>query len=491
MFLSFAIILTSTISLACSVVFGQSLNLGYAGVWLLPFSFLIAYVTIYRSLFSDPNIRMTVGMVLGLSWIRYVLAPFFGCISSAFSSLAYISSIESTQLGIALMVYEQLMIVVCIFAYATIRRRPQQCTSGLKPKLKLRGSRTAYVIYICFALVVYLVLGRNLDLFQFAVLSVEETTRRGDITHTSVIIVRQIISSGMLCLFFVFVESCRKFYDRTGNTIFVNYGLLSAFLLIGTISGERRTALAYTTFSSAWVLLNVFPNKKRKVVLTVSFIGIGLIFMMSIYKFFNAFLYGSYVKAMQNADIDLDWIALTLDSYFCGIRTVSRNLGYALVSQKSVTGMFFDFVRSIFGLSFLAKGMGLTTSELYNLFIYRGLQSTGHLLSSIGYGYHYLGLILAPLFTCFNVTCALVLESIFRKCKSVEMSYIASYVFARFAFGFFGNPAPLISHATTFFAVNGFVFLAALLLKPVFMGTKRAFGRKPGLDESALHVKQE
>ena len=98
---------------------------------------------------------------------------------------------------------------------------------------------------------------------------------------------------------------------------------------------------------------------------------------------------------------------------------------------------FSDLVRNTFGLHYLVKDSTQTTVELYNLFIYNGSQSSGHLYSSLSYGYTYWGAFLAPFATVINIWFASLLEKLLRKTKYIDTFYIVSIVYARMAYMMF------------------------------------------------------
>ena len=124
-------------------------------------------------------------------------------------------------------------------------------------------------------------------------------------------------------------------------------------------------------------------------------------------------------------------------------------------------------MRSIFGLHFLIKDSGFTTSQLYNLSIYGYGQTNGYLFSGIAYGYAYFGLILSPLMPLFNVSMMAGIEKIMNKCCSIEMSYVYALIFIRFAFGFEGECAPLINMVTRTLIIYGIFYHISRLLRKI------------------------
>jgi hypothetical protein len=460
MWISLIVIISSLLSFILCIIYNNALTTEYEYVWLLPVVFLFTYFFMYNALLKSKNMRITSYVVLCYSWLRCVLTPLIGSISGYYTTLGVMATSQSTQSAIIIMAYEQIIISVLLAIYSFRKKGIKR----FEKKISLEGNKKVYFLYFFIALFVFLIFGRDLDLFQFMLISADDTVRRGDITNTSTLIIRQIISSGMLFLFLLLVETFRKAYDRTEKNTYINFALIAAILLVGMIVGERRSSQIYLAFASAWLLIRIFPLKRKKIILTISLTALLVILMMSIYKFFYVFSYGSYTQAIAGAEINFNWVASVLDAYFFGVRVVSSNIGFGDIAQIDFVNMIYGFARSFFGLSFLLKDNTTTISELYNLLIYRGAQSSGHLFSSIGYGYAYVGFIFAPVITCFNLYIALKLEEWFRNSKSIEMNFIISFVFMRFAFGMFSNPEPLINSTSRYLIINGLIFLGAWLL---------------------------
>ena len=231
--------------------------------------------------------------------------------------------------------------------------------------------------------------------------------------------------------------------------------------MVCIIVGERRTSQLYIAFASCWLLIRLFPYQKRSIISFVGGAAVIVISIMTIYKQFHAFLYGSYIEALQNTSMSKGMSPELLDAYFYGIDTVIKNISYGKVANLGIGNLLYDFVRSTFGLHFLFKGDGLMTSQAYNMYIYSGNQTTGLLISSIGYGYIYFGFILAPIFTCINLIIMCSIEKRMRICDSIEMAYIWAFIFMRFGFGFLGAIPPLINIATQTLLIKGGIYFAA------------------------------
>ena len=437
---------------------GFSLNCtDYAALLFLPVTYLFTYILFTYFYQKTSKYKITIILVLILLWMRMVYIPYYGTISGNYNiSLSYFSNVIQT--AISLSIYE--CFVICITLAAICHKNTLKITYSYQPKLY--GSRFLYLIFIIIACCVFLFIGRHLNLLEFGVKAVgTDLGREGDIVDTRLIIIRQIISSGYLFLFFYLIERFRHKHSLLSDKKYVNYAIVLAALMTCIIVGERRTAQIYIAFASCWTLIRTFPENRKQIVSIIGSTALGVLMLMTIYKHFNAFLYDSYNSAIQNASIDQGFSAGIIDAYFYGINTIVKNISYGQIANLNLNNMLYDIFRSIFGLNFVLKGGMLTTSEAYNSYLYSGTQLTGLLLSSVGYGYIYFGFILAPIFTCLNICIMTFLEIKMRVCRSIEMSYILAYIYMRIAFGLLGSIPPLINVCTQFLFINGAIFLGA------------------------------
>lgn len=458
-FMHLTIVVSTLVSIIVCLPFWNIVSSNYDFMILLPMVFLLVYGFVYAPMVKEKSIRLSVAAIILFSWLRCAIMPAVGSLSGYYMFLTSYSTVSSTRKAIILMAIEQIVIAVFLLFITQGKRRD---TKQFEPDLKMHGSIPAYLIFIVFALAFFFVYGETAQV-EFFVKSVAGSVRSGDSVDTAARLATSIFRGGLLYLFLIITEKMRQAYERKDRSLYVNIALLGAVLLVGVIVGERRTSQIYTAFCTIWLLARVFPTRNKRIVITVVSAAGFVLAMLSIYKFFNAFLYDSYSAAFSGVNVDLYWLSSTLDSYFHGIRVVARNIGFADIANLGIKNFFFDIGRSTFGLSFFIKSGGMmTTSELYNSTLYGGSQSTGMLFSSVAYGYEYFGFLFAPLVTCINVWIIVKLEGLLRRCRSIEMNYILSYVFVRFAFGVFANPAPLLSTASTFFVIQGLVFLASL-----------------------------
>lgn len=424
-------------------------------IMVLPWVYLLSFSVLKGFATKKSNYQISVIMVLALLWIRMIFLPMYGLSEGLYSRMD--SNVDS--LAVILCCYECLVVTIVLLFIATKK------DSVSKQDLTLRGSPTIYMLFILFALGIFVIYGRDLSLFEFGIKTIgERIDREGDITDERVVIIRQIVSSGYLFLFFCFISSLKKSFDISKNRSFLYCSILLSAMMVCVIIGERRSAQIYIAFSCIWLLSHIYSKYSKRIILSIGSVALFVLITMTIYKQFNAFLYNSYEEAVHYGSFSEGMSAGIIDAYFNGIDTIAKNIKFAQTAGLSISNLFYDFFRSFFGLHYFLKG-GLLTSEIYNLQIYGGGQSTGLLLSSVGYGYIYLGPIFAPLFTVFNVIVVCFLEKRMRSTSSIEMSYIWAFVYMRFAYGFLLSFPQLLNSASRYLIINGLIIFFATISK--------------------------
>src|SRR3712207_1127329 len=247
------------------------------------------------------------------------------------------------------------------------------------------------------------------------------------------LLIRQIVSSGLIFSFFVFTEKCRRKYNNLSGsrTLYLNLNILFALFLVCLITGERRTSQVYTAFASMWLLTHIYYSESKKIIKYLLSCAIFVLTLMTIYKHFYAFMYDSYLDALQHGDSSNVFSTSSIDSYFYGIGTLSKNIDFGQNGNVPLFTCVYDIFRNIFGVNFFVPRGINTTLESYNLYVYLGEKSNGVLMGSVGYGYIYFSFLFAPIMSCINVAFMYFLEKKLKTCTSIEMTYLWAIVFMR------------------------------------------------------------
>lgn len=429
-------------------------NQSYSTLFILPVTFLFCLIFLLSGIERRFN-SITIGIIGILLWVRLVLIPLLGVFDYNYQIKCTDNS-NTMNMAVLLCVYESIIV-----SFVTFLLSKKRVVTTYICQRELFGNRIVYILFIVFAIVIFGAIGKDMHLFEFAIKSIGQGERTEEGLSANILLVRQIISSGLLFLFFYIVDNFRRKYLKYRNLKYVIYSLFCAVLMVCIIVGERRTSQIYIAFSSCWLLIHLFPKFKSKILGTIVSAAIIVLVMMTVYKHFNAFLYDSYVEAVKHGDMESGFSASMFDAYFYGIGTIKKNIDFGNYVNLSILGCLYDLARCTFGLNFIVpRNMGLT-SELYNLYLYGGEQTHGYLLSSVGYGYIYFGPILAPIFSCINVLALSFFEKKMKTARSIEMTYIWAFVFMRLGFGFLGSLPSLVSLITRYLFFNWSLYFVA------------------------------
>ena len=426
----------------------------FASVALLPLAFAAVFPMFFPLSYLNKNAHITIVLVYLLFFIRMVFLPVFGIIDGYFVLGSNTALNKYCNKAVLLAIYEFLAVTISLYLLTLSRK-----TTIVRSNLSLSGNRFIYILLVLVGAVLFFTVGRNMDLFEFGFKAVGgDFERSGDIEDRG--IVHLLISAGILFLFLLVESFFSKKYNAHHHKQYVLYAIIIAMIMVSIITGERRTSQIYKGFACIWLLIGLYPLYTKRISRSLILVAAIVIAGMTLYKQYHAFLYDSYAEALGNAS-RVGMGTGTLDAYFYGVNTISKNLAFSDSGYVDFSNLLYDFVRNIFGVNFFVpRGIPLT-SELYNLTLSSGESATGYLLSSVGYGYSYFGGLLAPVFSCLNVLILIILERLMRSTSSIEMSYVWAFLFMRFGFGFLGSFPPLLNLTTRNLFVNGGIVLVA------------------------------
>lgn len=457
------VVISSLFSFIVTLAYFSNFASGYKGMIILPILFLILYCFIFQSL-RNKGLPFTVYGIIIMQWIRFVLMPPVCAAAGENVGFFYINPMtESIEFAILMMIYEMLAISV----FSLLWFNSKKISSISKRKVKgflLSGNMFVYLIFILLAIIIVFSVGKNYNLLHFGYIPIQ-AERLGDMTDTYLVLARQIVIIALFLIFLWTVNYCKIKYEKTSRRIYVDIAIIIAIINVAIIVGERRTAQIYSASISMWILLKTFPMYKKRIFASIGTMALIVLSLMSIYKFFAAFQYGSYIAALSNSNADAGWLSRTLQSYFFGPENIASTIEFSKSIGLNISNMIFDLSRSTFGISFLLKGKGGLTSELFNTYIYGKPTVSGHLISGLGYGYIYFGALLSPVIVIINIIISSKVEKKLYESQSYEMVYLIGYIVVRFSTNLFINTAPLINYSTMLIGTAGLLFLVAKILK--------------------------
>lgn len=435
----------------------------YKFIFLQPFVWLLCYTFLLNPLLRMERFKITIYSNITLTWLTFVVTPAFTILSNDCKSEdIYIDR------ALFLMIYGLIVtsfifyIVVIGYARRDSQKEALQLTKVSKGKTySLGGNKVVYFAYILLSIVVYVIFGRRYDLIRFFIVDSggEAFT---DTTSTIQVLIRTIITGAVVFSFLLITEICAQKYNRTSNKKYVFIALISGMINVGIIIGQRRSAQIYTSLIVIFVLVHLFKNHQKVIIGWILGAAFIAIIGMSVYKHFNVAGVGSYREALSNNSLDLDFISRNMNLYFHGLKETAKVFDFVNAVELDIRNLIYDIFRSTFGISFFVKGQ-YVTSEIFNIFIYPRMQTSGHTLHSFMYGYIFFGAILSPILTTANVIISVKLESWFNSTRYFDVRYIVGVAMVRFCTALYGNTASLWSYITIYMGTTGLVCLVALI----------------------------
>ncbi|WP_313468639.1 hypothetical protein [Carnobacterium sp.] len=455
------ILISGVVSTLITIYNFEKIKSGYELILFFPLFFCLLYfLTFGKSKIMDSYIPITTFIFIVLQSIRFILMPPIIAMAGENNGTHFLNPAESSiQLATILMIFDIFVTTLCIYFFSIKKKKK------VVQDLRIQGNKYVYVIFLIFSLALYLYVGRTVKLFHFLVVPLTGNERIGDITDTPLVIAQQIVMVSMIVLFLWIVSIFLKKYNLKNKNIYFYFSVMFAIINVGIIIGERRSAQIYAAFCSIWILIHAYPKKVKKIIFIISSVALVILSFMSIYKVSNAIAYGSYTNAIKNSQFNVSWLSSTLQSYFAGPQDLAVIIEFKESTELKIENFIFDLLRSTVPISFFIKNIGTVTSEIFNNYLYNGMQRTGHVISSTGYGYLYFGILFAPFFSVINIVMAIFFERKMTTSISYEMSYMWAYLFIRVAVNLTANTPALINQITIMLCTGGFLFQVAKLLR--------------------------
>lgn len=430
---------------------------GYEGLVIFPYIFLLIYMILLEPIRKSQFAVTSYGVII-MQWLRFVLLPVVIMIAKDGEGFSYINpSKDAYSLALLLCIYEFILTSLIInFVARKWVNKPTHVTD-----ITVAGSSIVYMVYVVIVILIAIIAWNQIDFLHFIVIPISKGFRLGDAKSTISVLIQQLIIVAQYFLLLIVIDKLHKRYEKTGNPKLILWSIIYACLNLAVIIGERRTVQIYLGLICIMVLSKYYAYYKSRIVTLIAFSSIVVITGMSVYKFLYAFQYDSYYAALSNSSLDISWFSRYLQAYFFGLENVAATIDFGQLSNLSLNGMLYDIFRSIFGISFLFKGRGLLTSELFNTYLYGTPTQTGHVISSVGYGFIYLGQFLAPIISTFNILISIIAERNMKRSKSVEGYFLFGMILLRFSTNLFVNSAPLINYSTLLIFSFGLVFAIA------------------------------
>lgn len=372
----------------------------------------------------------TVLIVYICCFLRWVILPAILCMDPCYSISFYRPTSGAVCSATLFMVYELFVITVCFAFYGLLVHRKFESNAG---GIKREPAGAVFALFVLLALTIFLLFPESRQGLSFISIDAGTGTRMGGLQSTFGNVTRQIVLVGMLMAFVLFSTWCSRMESNTGSSLYYWLALLAALICVCVVVDEKRSVQIYCAFAAIVLLSYLFPDKAKRTVGFVAGLAFALIALLTIYKNFYVFNYGSYAEALANSK-GFAGLGKTAELYLLGPVSVAAGFDASLASMQSIGTLFFDFARSFIGLSFFLKGLDFSSAgALFNQFISGGTASSGFLLPISVEGGTCTFLILGPMLTLCLLLFALYLERKMRAATSPHIAFFIAYVYIRIA----------------------------------------------------------
>jgi hypothetical protein len=302
--------------------------------------------------------------------------------------------------------------------------------------VEYKGRYTLFAFWTFAIFAFVLVFPTKISGISFAKLSSDTGTRIGALETSSMeVLLRQLFLISIYSFFILVATVCSNKHKNTKNNIYLYISIAAGVFACSFIVKEARDTQVYSGFACISLLCVLFPQSKKKVVLSLLIPIVAIIAFITFYRFFTVYSSESYSDAFQQGDIELNKVTQYFELYSLGPLHITSVL--ELSQQKdlfTLERLLFGLLRSTMGTNFLVKNMDWkTNSEIFNEFISSGLNNTGILLPISGLCILYLSVFLSPILCCFIYIIALKLEIVIKKSDSTFFIFFASYIYIRLA----------------------------------------------------------
>jgi|GEM_PF-2226305 len=455
--ISLILILLSSLSF----IFSKSINPAYKYIWLWPTVFSILYILLFIKIDNyKTEIKLTAQFVLFAMFLRFFLYPIILCFSDkSYLGFIHFFVISDEKIYEATLYGAIDLFFSMIYLFFLVSRKSARTKLADKKYFFIGGNKIVYLAYIFFTFLFYIQYGLKYQIINFISFNLEVGYEMLD--DVFLILLRQaIIVASALFILLVF-DYCRRKYDKTCSLKYLYIALFIGLLNLCIIIGDRRSNQVYVAMLSIFILSDLFPKFKKNITFLFSMIGFFIIAFITLYRV-GAVKYGSYFNSVNYIDFSLSNI-LTQMQIYCGgpVSIASSIIVFENYVKLDISNFIFDFLRSIFGLSFILKKYGYMTTQLYNMYLYSVDQLNGHLVFGTSYGYIFFGVLGIPLITCLNITLASIFNRLFINAKTYETKYLFGFCFLRCMSGIYVNTPSYLATITQYLGSMGLIIIFA------------------------------
>ncbi len=434
----------------------------YKFIWLWPLCFSIFVIICLRSKgqIAECHLLGTALITLAI-FTKCVVYPIYVLLSGhSYTGIRQVMLTSGDiQEGTLITAFELVVVSIFIRLYQIHSKKKESVTRREKHvELKMRGSKVVYAIYLLIAIAVYLVFGRSLNVVQFLVMSIAQEEGLIEVEPSIYdTLVKYIVSIGIAILTLLCFDRNKKIYVQSGRIKkrYIYFSILAAMLFTACIIGESRGTQIALGFVMCLILIIDYPQKYKSI---VAGIGTVLIIVVMSITFIRTNGGGLFVDDSYAAKAEKYQV------YYGGPESVAQNIKVLEPKHLGLSQLVFDFVRSTFPFNLFTKSLGNTTSQIYNLDIYSGNTTHGHIVFSSSYGYLFFGFLGIPLTMMLNVFLILLFSKYFYFARSYETKYLFGYCLMRLQGACLVNTPTILGSVTQYIFTFGLLYYVAFVL---------------------------
>lgn len=399
-------ILTFSILSTFSVLFSNSASA--SKIFYIPLVFGILYYILAPS-----GIKFGPGVFLMncVMLIRYILFPIMYCFASSYNMNEQIFS-DIETFAVVLYLYEM---VAILFTWNIVNQilKKRENNLLLTPKFKTEYSHLITIIFVVFS--AYFVIKSPLALERFNfIISDNEVLTKADLTLLQTGAARILIYTQKLLTISLFVVLYNIYIKTKKELIF--YLLLTAVMYISMFYiDSSRNSLFIPAVTNWFLLLKLFPRKKKRISIFFSTILIFAVALLSYMKLFGT------KDIIMTPPQTLDYWSININNYFGGIDGIITGLYNQDYIESLMTNK--TLFNEMFGHVPVIKTFANTddrVSEHFNTAILSGSK----IIPTIVQGYLHFGFVFSVLFSVILIAFTTIFDFLFNKVKYIDIALI-------------------------------------------------------------------
>lgn len=412
----------------------KSLQPGYDYFYLLPLSYLLAYLLFIHRVIYKYGISMFMAVYLMVSFFRYVILSYLVVSSGWYLGRSSISpSKEKFNDAIFLMIYE--LIVYNLFIYI-FHKKLFKVNMSYNRIVYFSKNNFIYLSFIVLTLGLVIMFPDSLKFFSFFkvnnnYMNIEELNIMSSITVIC-------INLSKILLYFIFV--------RFIITNFAKKHPVSSILLVSLVTishsliffGANRSDFIFSFIIN--ILILIYLYKRVGLYIAISLITLLPIVLSKITEYRNTVtITGGANKLVDFTD--------TLQVYLAGVYNVAISLEMGS-DKKGIILYLADIFRSAIGPNIILKNFNIvSSSKLFNERIFLN-DRISQIIPMIGQGNFYVGALLSPIIGVCFIFIAIYLTKKLIEVRRIELIFVFSLFSGRIGFVMAQNGNILLNDLT-------------------------------------------